>query len=139
MNSVGQILYVEDDEDTRELVSYVLTYNNFRVVQAGNYDDALQLVRACRFDLYLIDNWISRGSGIDLCKKIREINTSTPILFYSGAAYARDKQEAFAAGAQGYLIKPAENEQLIGEIARLISIANGHRFEGAEAELAPPG
>jgi DNA-binding response OmpR family regulator len=122
-SSIGHILYIEDDEDTRELVTYVLAMSNYEVVAAANYDDALLLARTNRFDLYLIDNWMSGGSGIDLCKKLREFDTWTPILFYSGAAYERDKQQAFAAGAQGYLVKPAEPNDLIEEVSRIISAA----------------
>ena len=122
-SSVGSILYVEDDEDTRELVTYLLGRSNYKVFPAESYDDALRLARANQFDLYLIDNWISGGSGIDLCKKLREFNPWTPILFYSGAAYERDKQQAFAAGAQGYLVKPVDNDELIEEVSRIISAA----------------
>jgi DNA-binding response OmpR family regulator len=125
-SSVGSILYVEDDEDTRELVTYLLGRSNYKVFPAENYDDALRLARANQFDLYLIDNWISGGSGIDLCKKLREFNPSTPILFYSGAAYELDKQQAFAAGAQGYLVKPVDNDELIAEVSRIISVAKGN-------------
>jgi DNA-binding response OmpR family regulator len=122
-SSVGSILYIEDDEDTRELVTYLLARSNYKVVPAENYDNALLLAQANLFDLYLIDNWVSGGSGIDLCKKLRELNPWTPILFYSGAAYERDKQQAFAAGAQGYLVKPVDNDELIEEISRIISAA----------------
>ena len=122
-SSVGTILYVEDDQDTRELVALMLAGSNYKVVPAETHDEALLLARANQFDLYLIDNWLPGGSGIDLCKKLREFNSWTPILFYSGAAYERDKQEAFAAGAQAYLVKPADNYELIQEVSRLISEA----------------
>lgn len=117
----SRILYIEDDEDTRELVIYVLARSNYKVLPAENYDDALRLARANQFDLYLIDNWMSGGSGIDLCRRLREFNPWTPILVYSGAAYERDKQQAFAAGAQGYLVKPADNDELVSAVSRLIS------------------
>jgi DNA-binding response OmpR family regulator len=131
-SSVGSILYVEDDEDTRELVIYLLTRSNYKVVPAEDYDDALLLARANQFDLYLIDNWMSGGSGVDLCKKLREFNPWTPILFYSGGAYERDRQQAFAAGAQGYLVKPVDNDELIEEVSRIISAAK--RKHGDECE-----
>ena len=114
-------------KNTRELVTYVLGMSNYEVVAAANYDDALRLARTNNFDLYVIDNWISGGSGIDLCKKLRELDTWTPILFYSGAAFERDKQQAFAAGAQGYLVKPAGPDELIGEVARIVSAASRTR------------
>ena len=119
----GLVLYVEDDEDTRELVTYVLAKSHYKVIAAANGDDALMLARTNDFDLYVIDNWMSGGSGIDLCKKLREFDTRTPILFYSGAAYESDKQQAFAAGAQGYLIKPAGPDELIAEVIRIVSAA----------------
>jgi DNA-binding response OmpR family regulator len=119
----GQILYTEDDADTRELVSYVLARSNYRVMVAENNDSALLLARSNQFDLYMIDNWMPGGSGIDLCKKLREFDSHTPILFYSGAAFDRDRQEAFASGAQGYLTKPVDNDELIKEVCRLVAEA----------------
>jgi len=119
--SLGYILYVEDDQDTRDLVTCVLTMNNYRIVAADNCDDALMMARSSQFDLYLIDNWMAGCSGVDLCKKLREFDPLTPVLFYSGAAYESDKQQAFSAGAQGYLVKPVDNDELIEEVFRLIS------------------
>lgn len=129
MNSlVPQILYTEDDADTRELVSFVLTISNCEVTLADSDGKALLLARTNQFDLYMIDNWLPGGSGIDLCRKLREFDSSTPILFYSGAAYDADKQEAFASGAQAYLAKPVDNDELVEEVFRLISEArNGDR------------
>jgi len=129
----GHILYIEDDEDTRELVTYVLVKSHYKVTATANGDDALMLARANHFDLYLIDNWISGGSGVDLCKQLREFDTRTPILFYSGAAHERDKQDAFAAGAQGYLVKPAGPDELIAEVIRIVSAAS--RTESGRVSL----
>lgn len=125
--STGHVLYIEDDEDTRELVKCALGMSNYKVIAAANLEDALRLARTNQFDLYLIDNWISGGSGIELCRKLRELDASTPILFYSGAAFERDKQEAFAAGAQGYLVKPAGPDELMIEVSRIISGARRTR------------
>ena len=129
--STGDILYVEDDEDTRELVTYVLAQSHYKVTLAVNADDALMLARTRNFDLYVIDNWMSGGSGVDLCKKLREFDTWTPILFYSGAAFERDKQEAFAAGAQGYLVKPTGPDELIAEVGRIVSTASRTKLAGS--------
>jgi len=119
--SIGSVLYIEDDKDTRELVTLLLEQSGYELVAAENYDEALLLARTNRFDRYLIDHRMSGGSGIDLCKKLREFNPFTPVLFYSGAAYETDKQPALVAGAQAYLVKPAEPEELIAEVSRLIS------------------
>jgi two-component system phosphate regulon response regulator PhoB len=124
MNSfISQILYTEDDADTRELVSFLLSRSNCKVTLAESNDKALLLARTNQFDLYLIDNWMPGNSGIDLCRKLRDFDPNTPILFYSGAAFDRDKEQAFASGAQAYLIKPVDNDELVKVVFRLISEA----------------
>lgn len=115
-----KVLFIEDDADTRELVSFVLTRENFEVVLANDSEEALLAAGAMSFELYLIDNWLPGESGVDLCKRLREFDRRTPILFYSGAAYEQDKRAAFAAGAQGYLTKPIELGQLVQEVSQLI-------------------
>ena len=132
-SSSGHILYVEDDEDTRDLVTYVLAKSYYKVIAAANGDDALRLARTTDFDLYVIDNWMSGVSGLDLCRKLREFDRRTPILFYSGAAFERDKQDAFAAGAQGYLVKPAGPDELIAEVNRIVSAARSQSGRVASA------
>lgn len=115
-----RVLFIEDDADTRELVSFVLTRENFEVVLATDSKEALLAAGKMSFELYLIDNWLPGESGVDLCKRLREFDRRTPILFYSGAAYEHDKRAAFAAGAQGYLTKPIELGELVQEVSQLI-------------------
>jgi DNA-binding response OmpR family regulator len=117
----ARILYAEDDPDTRELVTLIFEMHNCQVIATESYDEALRLARAEHFDLYLIDNWMPLISGVRLCQQLREFDQHTPVLFYSGAAYAADKEKAFASGAQGYLVKPADSDQLIAEVSRLVS------------------
>lgn len=112
---------MEDNADTRRLVSYVLARAGYDVVVAENPEQAAVLAQTSSFDLYLIDNWMPGASGIELCGWLRKFDNETPILFYSGAAYEQDKQVALAAGAQAYLTKPADNEKLVEEVSRLIS------------------
>jgi len=122
-----RILYVEDDADTRDLVSYVLTGANYEVALAENPEQATLLAQTASFDLYVIDNWMPGMSGIDLCSRLREFDADTPILFYSGAAYEQDKRDALSAGAQGYLTKPVDNKKLLKEVSRLLSGARRAR------------
>jgi CheY-like chemotaxis protein len=53
--SIGSVLYIEDDKDTRELVTLLLEQSGYELVTAENYDEALLLARTNRFDRYLID------------------------------------------------------------------------------------
>lgn len=124
----GRILCTEDDADTRELIVYVLTNQGYDVTCTDNADEAIALVQRERFDLFLMDSWLPGISGAEFTQHLRKCDIRTPILFYSAAAYDSDKENARSAGAQGYLVKPVANEDLIDEVARLI----------AESRLAEP-
>ncbi|MDQ1638962.1 MAG: two-component system, OmpR family, response regulator [Pyrinomonadaceae bacterium] len=116
-----RILCTEDDLDTRELITFVLKRNNFEVITTETPAQAVEIAQAFSFDLYLVDNWMPSMSGPDLCKELRSFDAETPILFYSGAGYEKDKTAAYASGAQGYLVKPVDNDELVAEVRRLIS------------------
>lgn len=116
------VLYIEDHDDTRELVTLVLSERNYRVTTGATLADALKLAREDHFDLYMLDSWLPDGSGIDLCKRLRELDPGVPIMFFSGAAYEADKETAINSGAQGYMIKPADLDELCGEVSKLIDV-----------------
>lgn len=117
----GRILCTEDDADARDLIILFLKNEGYEVICAEDAEQALALAKGQKFDLYLIDNWLPEISGKDLTEKIRQFDTQTPILFYSAAGYETDKKNALRAGAQAYLVKPADPEALVAEIARLIA------------------
>ena len=136
-----RILCTEDDADTRELITFVLTGNNCEVITTETPAVALEIAQAFSFDLYLIDNWMPLKSGPDLCKELRSFDAATPILFYSGAGYEADKDAAYASGAQGYLVKPVDNDQLVAEVRRLIMESRGNgatQTTNAANEAAQP-
>ena len=115
-----RVLHAEDNEDNRELIALVLASHNCEWVGAATYTEALDLAREGGFHLFLLDTWLPDNTGIHLCKRIREFDSKTPVLFYSAAAFDKDKHAAMTNGAQGYLTKPSDPAQLMDEIFRLI-------------------
>ena len=96
----------------------------------------MRLARRGYFDLYILDNLLPDGSGVDLCRRIRGFDPHTPILFYSACAYPRDLQAAFSAGAQEYLVKPVSFDNLTQAVAKAISSARKMAFEARRLEIA---
>jgi DNA-binding response OmpR family regulator len=115
-----RVLYIEDHEDTRELVTLVLEQKSFEVVTGSTIKSGVALAGSQEFDLYLLDSWLPDGSGLELCRLIREFDKATPILFYSAAAYEIDRVEAIKSGAQAYLIKPSQPSELCSLVVSLI-------------------
>ncbi|MGI8733415.1 MAG: response regulator transcription factor [Pyrinomonadaceae bacterium] len=115
-----RILFIEDHEDTRDLITLVLEHEKYQVTSAGTLEGALKAAAARKFDLFLLDTCLPDGSGFELCERLREFDSATPVLFYSGAAYDSDKLKAIRAGAQGYLVKPCSFAELLQTVATLI-------------------
>jgi DNA-binding response OmpR family regulator len=83
-----RILCVEDHEDTLELLTLVLGERKYDVVVARSIEGAWELAsNGVHFDLFLLDSWLTDGSGLTLCQRIRANGLEAPILFYSAAAY----------------------------------------------------
>lgn len=115
-----RVLYIEDHEDTRELVTLLLTQRSYEVITGDTIESGIALANTQKFDLYLLDSWLPDGSGLELCQKIRQFDKATPILFYSAAAYASDHEMALQCGAQAYLIKPSRPSELYKLVSELI-------------------
>ena len=119
-NYTPRVLYIEDHEDTRELVTLVLEQKCYEVVTGSTIKSGVTLAGSQDFDLYVLDSWLPDGSGLELCRQIRQFDKATPILFYSAAAYEIDRVEAIKSGAQAYLVKPSHPSELCSLVTALI-------------------
>ena len=113
-----RILCVEDDRDTCEVLGFLLP--EYDITFAYSIEDSSPLVEARQYDLYLLDNWLPDGSGIQLCEKIRGLHPDTPIIFTSAIGLKDDIQRAFDKGATRYLVKPVEPDKLIELVKELV-------------------
>jgi CheY-like chemotaxis protein len=121
-NTLPRVLCVDDDEDACEMLSVLLSSYGIDATCAQSAVDAWPLIKSKCFDLYLLDGWLPQVDGFEFCRQIREFDSNTPILFYSGAAYDADKKKGIAAGANAYVTKP-DVEGLIETIQDLIAKA----------------
>jgi len=119
MNSPRRILCVEDDQDICELLGILLSRAGYEVKSAPTLEEGFNLARKESFDLYMLDQMYSDGTGLELCRRLREFDSFTPILFFSGHASAIDRDRAMEAGAQSYLIKPDDLGIIVDTAGRL--------------------
>ena len=114
-----RILYVDDHEDSSEMLKLVLSDSDYEVHTAHSMDKALQLAASEQFDLYVLDKRLPDGSGLELLQRLNEITPGVPSIVYSGDAYDVHRQEALAAGAHAYVPKP-DIDGLIATVHRLL-------------------
>jgi two-component system phosphate regulon response regulator PhoB len=112
--SVNTILLVEDDPDIRELVAYKLTRGGFQVVEAADGFAALQAARTRPPDAVILDMGLPRLSGIEVCRELRAApaTAAVPIIMLTGAVRLQELEQAYAAGASDYLVKPFSPREL---------------------------
>ncbi|MDQ3817237.1 MAG: response regulator [Acidobacteriota bacterium] len=115
-----RILFVEDHADTRHMVKVMLGDRGYQVETAETLNDGLALARKEDFDLFLLDYQLEDGNGKELCQRIRQFDSDTPILFFS-ASHPRIQEDAMECGAQGYVLKP-DVDELQSEVRRTLSV-----------------
>ena len=132
-----RVLCVEDDADIRDMLRMMLGFSDFEAVAAPDADAALRLMECEQFSLYIIDGGSRRSRGTSLCKRIRASDARTPIVIFSGYAYASDIEAAMLAGANAYLVKPDASE-LVPTIRRLLAAAPGEAEAGERYVMPHP-
>ncbi len=115
----ARVLCVDDDEKCRDLLSALMRFSGIEVEAVATAAEALLLIQRECFDLYVLDARLPDLDGFDLCRRLRDRNSQTPILFYSSAADEIDKKKGIEAGANAYAIKP-DVDGLFGSIAQFV-------------------
>ena len=116
-----KILIVEDEHGVVHLLKSRLEADGFQVIAAYNGQEGLRAVTEARPDLVILDLTLPDLDGFELCRRLREFDQHTPILFFAGAAYETDKRKAVAAGANAYIVKPDSGGVLVGTVLQLIA------------------
>jgi len=102
------------------MLSTLLKISRIEAKAVGTAAQALSLMQEERFDLYLLEAWLPDVDGFELCRRMRNFDQHTPILFFSGAAYDADRKKGIQAGANAYVIKP-DVDSLVGSITQFVS------------------
>jgi two-component system cell cycle response regulator DivK len=116
------ILYVEDNPDNRTLVRRILLSEEYAMLEAVNASDALNILKANRPDLILMDINMPDMDGYTLTAKIRAMPgfERIPILALTANVMRGDKEKTLEAGCDGYIQKPLDIDQLIREVERFL-------------------
>jgi DNA-binding NtrC family response regulator len=122
MTAKRMILCVEDDVDLCEVLTMLIERSgkSYVVKSAHNTEDALKQIETERFDLFVLDTWMPEIGGLRLAKTIREIDPTTPIVFFTAIDSTANRKKAFEAGATEFLTKADDIDGLVPTIVRLL-------------------
>ncbi|NEX59453.1 ATP-binding response regulator [Noviherbaspirillum galbum] len=124
------ILNVDDTEAARYAKSRILTRAGFRVIEAGNGTDALEMVASHKPALVLLDVKLPDINGFEVCRQIKtNLETQMVLVLQTSASYigTGDKIRALEGGADNYLFEPIEPEELVANVRALLRLSKVER------------
>lgn len=112
------VLVVEDEPAQREVLSYNLEREGFRVIKTGDGNEAIMLVEEERPDLVLLDWMLPGTSGIEICRqiKMKPAFRLTPVIIVSARTEEADKVRGLEIGADDYVVKPYSLVELLARV-----------------------
>lgn len=120
-----RILIVEDNQMNLELVSDILEWGGYEVIQARGGEEALTAARRSRPDLILMDLQLPEMDGLEVTRRLKEDEALKDIIVVALTAHAMrgDEERARAAGCSGYIAKPIDTRRFISVIAGYLESA----------------
>jgi two-component system, OmpR family, copper resistance phosphate regulon response regulator CusR len=115
-----KILIVEDEPKVASFIKKGLEENNYDAEIAYDGLSAEKLVQQNRYDLFILDIIIPGINGLDLCRKLKKLNSNIPVLMLTALSTTDDKINGFDAGANDYLLKPFEFRELLARVKVLL-------------------
>ncbi|MCU0568340.1 MAG: response regulator [Oculatellaceae cyanobacterium Prado106] len=115
-----KILIIEDDALIAQTLTLILNQQNYAVEVATDGLAGWDLITAFDYDLLILDVMLPKLNGIDLCRRVRSKGLQMPILLLTGRDSGHDKAIGLDAGADDYLVKPFDGEELVARIRALL-------------------
>ncbi len=128
-----RILLVENEESIREALRLNLELEGYEVVSTGNGRKALELIQGQHFDLLLLDVMLPDVDGFTITEQVRLSNSEVPILILTAKDMAQDRIAGLKKGADDYLTKPFNLEELLLRVHKLVR--RSQRVKGEISEL----
>jgi DNA-binding response OmpR family regulator len=122
---MARILIVDDEESIRDLIKEVLSTENHEFFLAGDGASAFEILRKKPVDLAIVDRNMPGMTGIEVLQLIRQNpkTAAVKVLMCTGASVTKEIDEAFAAGADDYVLKPLNFAQLLAKVAKALGTA----------------
>ena len=114
------ILVVEDDKNLRKLITTYLQRNKYNTYEATNGEEALNVLDQSYIDLIVSDIMMPKMDGYELIKSLREAKYDVPIFIITAKSEIEDKKEGFLLGADDYMVKPIDIEEMLLRIQVLL-------------------
>jgi len=118
-----RILLADDSVTIQKVVELTFMDEDYEVVAVSNGDDAVQRLGELQPDLVIADVHMPGANGYDVCRRVKQWRSGTPVLLLVGTFEPFQETEANAAAADGYLKKPFDSQELLRRVDELLTRA----------------
>ena len=125
MSQSAHILLVDDEPDILEFMRYNLEKEGFGVETAADGEEGYYLIKEKKPDLIILDLMLPKMNGYELCRKVRNDGVTTPILMLTARGEEMDRVHGLDLGADDYLRKPFELEEIVARVRALLRRPGG--------------
>jgi DNA-binding response OmpR family regulator len=120
MNEQKTLLCVDDNDDNREILKIFFEQAGYEVTDCSTGEECLDLIKKGEYSAVILDYALPDNSGLKVCAEIKRSVPDTPVIFYTGFATAESRADASDAGADAYLIKPNDLDNIVSVVNNLI-------------------
>ena len=120
------ILVVDDEENIRQLVRKYANFEGYKVTEAADGMEALEICRQCSFDLIIMDVMMPELDGFSALRRIRQEDRRTPVLMLSARGEEYDRIHGFELGVDDYVVKPFSPKELMLRVSAILRRAGSH-------------
>ncbi len=120
------ILVVDDEENIRQLVRKYANFEGYKVTEAADGMEALEICRQCSFDLIIMDVMMPELDGFSALRRIRQQDRRTPVLMLSARGEEYDRIHGFELGVDDYVVKPFSPKELMLRVSAILRRAGSH-------------
>ncbi len=121
-----RVLLIEDDTSTTKSIELMLRTEGYVCDSTDLGEDGLGIGKIYDYDLIVLDLMLPDVDGLEVLRRLRTAMVQTPILILSGLSQPDDKVKALTLGADDYLTKPFDKDELIARLRAIVRRANGH-------------
>ena len=120
--SVAKILVVEDNQDNREMVVKVLKFNGYEVIEAVDGEEGIEKAKTEAPALILLDIYLPKMDGYEVAKRLKGDTglKDIPVIALTAHAMKGNREQALAAGCDGYISKPIDIRELPKQIEQFL-------------------
>ncbi len=132
-------ILIADDDEIRDLLEFDISQSGYIVECAKNGMEALEMAVSSNYDVIILDVMMPKMNGFDVCENIRKSGKKTPILLLTAKGTIGDKTQGFDCGADDYLVKPFDIQEVLLRIRALLRRTQQPQAQTSQEEILKVG